>query len=458
MAEYPSKKYEIDMCSGSIFKKLLLFSFPLMCSGMLQLLFNAADIVVVGQYAGKEALAAVGSTSALINLFTNVFIGISVGANVLTARFCGAGRQDEIKQTVHTSMAVALVSGLLLMVVGVVVAPILLGMMGTPESSLGLAVLYIRIYFIGMPAMMVYNFGSAILRAVGDTRRPLFYLLSAGVVNVGLNLLFVIVFHMSVAGVALATIISQMISAMLIVRCLIKEKGSIHLNLREIRIHIGTMLKILQIGLPAGVQGTLFSLSNVFIQSSVNIFGDIVVAGNSAASSLEGFVYVAMNAVYQATISFVSQNVGAMKYERINRIVLTSQVIVMVIGVVLGNGVFIFGRFLLGLYSNEVPVIDAGMVRLAYICTTYALCGMMEVMVGALRGIGYSVMPMIVSLMGACVFRLVWLATVFQMEQFHRIEVVFVSYPVSWLLTLGVHILCFLIVRRKVERKVSEPA
>lgn len=456
MSEYKAGKYQMDMCSGSVLKKLLLFSIPLMCSGMLQLLFNAADIIVVGRFAGEEPLAAVGATAALINLFTNIFIGLSVGSNVLTARFCGADRKDEIEKTVHTSIAVAVTSGVVLTILGVIFAPLLLKLMDTPPNVLPLATLYITIYFVGMPAMMVYNFGSAILRAVGDTRRPLYYLLLAGVINVLLNLLFVIVFHMSVAGVALATVISQVISATLIVRCLMKETGSIRLELRKIRIHVGTMVKIFQIGLPAGVQGTLFSLSNVFIQSSINLFGDTVVAGNSAASNLEGFVYIAMNSVYQATISFVSQNVGAMKYKRVNRIVITAEIIVMFIGLALGNLLFLFGRTFLGFYSDSPAVIEAGMVRLLYICVLYALCGMMDVMVGALRGIGYSIMPMIVSLIGACAFRLVWLGTVFQIESLHRVETVFLSYPVSWGLTFLAHVICFMIVRRKLGKEWNE--
>lgn len=456
MSEVKKEKYQIDMCSGSVLKKLVLFCFPLMCSGMLQLLFNAADVIVVGRFAGDEPLAAVGATSSLINLFTNIFIGLSVGSNVLTARFLGASNKGEIEKTVHTSVALALVSGGVLAVVGFVVSPLLLGWMSTPETVLPLATLYLRIYFLGMPAMMLYNFGSAILRAIGDTRRPLYYLMAAGVLNVVLNLLFVIIFKMSVAGVALATVISQILSAFLIIRCLTREDGEIRLNLRRIRIDRTTLFKILQIGLPAGVQGTLFSLSNVFIQSSVNLFGDIVVAGNSAAGNLEGFVYIAMNSVYQGTISFVSQNVGAMKFKRVPRVVLTAQILVIAVGLVMGNAIVIFGKFFLGLYTDNPAVVEAGMVRLLYICVLYALCGMMEVMVGALRGIGYSVMPMIVSLIGACALRLVWLATVFQIEAFHCIETIYVSYPISWFLTLLAHIICFLIVWRRFVRQWKE--
>lgn len=456
MSEVKKEKYQIDMCSGSVLKKLVLFCFPLMCSGMLQLLFNAADVIVVGRFAGDEPLAAVGATSSLINLFTNIFIGLSVGSNVLTARFLGASNKGEIEKTVHTSVALALVSGGVLAVVGFVVSPLLLGWMSTPETVLPLATLYLRIYFLGMPAMMLYNFGSAILRAIGDTRRPLYYLMAAGVFNVVLNLLFVIIFKMSVAGVALATVISQILSAFLIIRCLTREDGEIRLNLRRIKIDRTTLFKILQIGLPAGVQGTLFSLSNVFIQSSVNLFGDIVVAGNSAAGNLEGFVYIAMNSVYQGTISFVSQNVGAMKFKRVPRVVLTAQILVIAVGLVMGNAIVIFGKFFLGLYTDNPAVVEAGMVRLLYICVLYALCGMMEVMVGALRGIGYSVMPMIVSLIGACALRLVWLATVFQIEAFHCIETIYVSYPISWFLTLIAHIICFLIVWRRFVRQWKE--
>ncbi|MBQ7973178.1 MAG: MATE family efflux transporter [Lachnospiraceae bacterium] len=458
MEKVKKKKYEIDMCNGSIFKKLLLFSIPLMCSGMLQLLFNAADIVVVGNFAGDNSLSAVGATSSLINLLTNVFIGLSVGANVLAARFAGSGSKDEIHKTVHTSIAVALISGLFLTVVGLVGAPIILRKMETPEGILPLAVLYLRIYFLGMPANMVYNFGSALLRAVGDTKRPLYYLTFAGIVNVVFNLIFVIVFKMDVAGVAVATVISQCISAVLVVRCLMKEEGSIRLDLKSVRIHGKTFLKLLQVGLPAGVQGTLFSLSNVFIQSSVNLFGDITVGGNSIASNLEGFVYVAMHSVYQGTISFVSQNVGAGKFERVNKIVWTSQALVFMVGTGLGNLVFLLGRPLLGLYTDTPEVIEAGMTRLTFICTIYALCGMMDVMVGAMRGIGYSVLPMIVSLLGACAFRLVWLATVFQIENLHIIETVYISYPVSWTLTLLAHIVCFVIVRKKVGKEWAKLA
>lgn len=439
----------MDMCSGSILKKMLLFAIPLMCSSILQLLFNAADIVVVGRFAGDNSLAAVGSNTALINLLTNLFVGLSIGGNVLAARFYGAKQEKELKKTVHTAMLLGIYSGLILTALGVIGARQILIWMQTPKEVLDLAALYLRIYFVGMTATMVYNFGSAILRAVGDTKRPLYYLLFAGIINVVLNLFFVIALRMDVAGVALATVISQTISAFFIIRCLTKEQGGIHLELRELHIDRDKFAQILQIGLPAGFQGIVFSLSNVVIQSSINLFGATIVAGNSAAANIEGFVYFAMNAFYQATISFTSQNFGAGNQKRINRIAWTGEICVIIVGIVLGNACVLFGRGLLSIYSGSPAVIDAGMFRLSIIARTYALCGIMDVMVGALRGVGYSVMPMIVSLLGACGLRLVWLATVFQMKDFHTVTIVYLSYPITWIITLSVHIICFVCVRKK---------
>ena len=446
-----SKKYEIDMCSGSIFKKMLLFALPLMCSSILQLLFNAADIVVVGHFAGDHALAAVGSNTALINLLTNFFVGLSIGTNVLVAQYYGAKKEQELKETVHTSMMLSVYSGILLTIVGVIAARQILIWMQAPSEVLGLAVIYLRIYFIGMTSTMIYNFGSAILRAVGDTKRPLYYLLGAGVVNVVLNLIFVVLFQMGVAGVGAATVISQTISAFLVVRCLILEQGGIHLELKELRIHKDKFIRILQIGLPAGFQGTVFSLSNVVIQSAINSFGAVVVAGNSAASNIEGFVYMAMNAFYQATISFTSQNFGAKQYKRINKILFVGELYVIITGLVLGNLAVIFGKELLGIYSSSEEVIQTGMVRLRIIGITYALCGIMDVLVGALRGIGYSIMPMIVSLVGACGLRLIWIATVFQIPAYHSQTTIYMSYPITWTITLTVHALCFLWARRRIK-------
>ncbi len=450
------KKYEIDMCNGPILKKMLVFALPLMLSSILQLLFNAADIVVVGKFAGDDSLAAVGSTSSLINLLTNLFIGLSVGANVLVARYFGAKKEEELRDTVHTAMTLSLIGGVVLTIIGVVGAPIILTWMQSPPEVFSLAVTYLRVYFAGITATMIYNFGSSILRAIGDTKRPLYFLSIAGVVNVVLNLFFVIVFHWGVFGVGLATVISQVISAGLVLRCLLREQGGLRLDLKYLGINKGKLLQIMQIGLPAGFQGMLFSLSNVVIQSSVNSFGATIVAGNSAASNIEGFVYVGMNAFYQAAISFMGQNVGAGKYSRVNKILYSAEFCVITIGFALSMLVRLFAEPLLSLYTDSDAVVQAGIVRLGVICTTYFLCGMMDVMVGALRGLGYSIAPMIVSLLGACAFRLVWIATIFQIDRFHTIETVYTSYPISWLVTFLAHVVTFIIVRKRLKKRWGE--
>lgn len=458
MSQSNSKKYEIDMLNGPILSRMLRFTVPLMCSSILQILFNAADIVVVGRFAGPTALAAVGSNSALINLVTNLFIGLSIGANVVVARYFGAKDDANISESVHTSIMLGIVSGIILTVAGLIGARFFLRLMLSPEDVLPKATIYLRIYFLGMVPMMVYNFGSAILRAVGDTKRPLYYLLFAGVLNVILNLLFVLVFRLEVAGVALATIISQTVSALLIVSCLCKEKGSIKLNFKKLKIEGHKFRQIVKVGLPAGFQGCIFALSNTVIQSSVNSFGSIVMAGNAAANNVEGIVYFAMNAFYQAAISFSSQNAGAGNYKRIKRIVLTAQGCVIVAGAATGFLLLYFGPSVMRLFSADADVIKAGMVRLSIILSTYFLCGMMDVMVGGLRGIGYSVTPMVVSLIGACGLRLVWISTVFQIPKFHMPATVYLSYPASWLVTFCVHVVCFVIFYRRVLRQHEEGA
>lgn len=449
------KTYSIDMCSGPVLPKLLRFAVPLMFSSMLQLLFNAADVIVVGRFAGDNSLAAVGSTTSLVNLLTNLFLGLSIGANILAARHFGAREDGELSKTVHTSMLLSILSGLVLTVAGVAGARQLLTWMQSPPEVLKLSALYLRIYFLGMTATMLYNFGAALLRAVGDTRRPLYYLSAAGAINVVLNLLFVIVFHMDVAGVALATVISQCISAFLVVRCLMRESGAIRLDLRQLKIHPVKLRQILRVGLPAGFQGILFSLSNVVIQSSVNSFGEIVVAGGSAASSLENFVYVAMNAFHQANVSFTSQNLGAGHYRRIWRVLALSQCCVIAVGVLLGGGMVFFGPQLLQLYTHSPAVIACAMQRLYIVCLPYAICGVMDVAVGTLRGIGYSVLPMVVTLIGACGLRLVWIATVFQIPAYHTIETVYWSYPISWLLTGAAHFVCIFFAMRHLRRSLA---
>ena len=456
MASSRGTGYEIDMCSGAILPKMLRFAVPLMCSSVLQLLFNAADVIVVGRWSGDNSLAAVGSNTSLINLLVNLFIGLSVGANILAARCYGAGDKEGLRQTVHTSILLSLLSGVVLAIVGALGASTILGWMQSPEAVRGLAAVYLRIYFLGMPATMVYNFGAALLRAVGDTRRPLYYLLTAGIVNVVLNLFFVIVCKLDVAGVAIATVISQVISATLVLRCLIREQGGIHLELRQLRIWPSRLRQILQVGLPAGFQGVLFALSNVVIQSSVNSFQETVVAGNAAAANIESFVYAAMNAFYQANISFSSQNYGAGQYNRLRPILLRAQGCVIATGVLLGGLAVLFGRQLLSIYTDSPDVIDVGLERLAIVCGTYAICGMMDVMVGSLRGLGYSIMPMIVSLLGACVLRLIWIATIFQLPQFHTPETIYWSYPFSWIITFLAHVGCYLWAMRRLQRHLAE--
>ena len=452
MSEVKTKnKYEMDMCNGPLFSKIMVFSLPLMLSGVLQLLFNAADIVVVGRFAGSEALAAVGSTSSLINLLVNVFMGLSIGANVMVARYYGAGKQQELDDMIHTAVLTSVVSGVALVFIGVIFARPALTLMGTPDDVINHSVLYMRIYFAGMPVMMLYNFGSAILRAIGDTKRPLYYLLFAGVINVVLNLIFVVFFHMGVAGVALATVLSQVVSAGLVVRCLILNDGSVRLDLKKLRIHKDKLLKMIQIGVPAGLQGSMFSISNVLIQSSVNSFGSIAMAGNTAGQNLEGFAYTAMNALHQSAVSFAGQNYGAQKYKRIGRIAWICQGSVFVVGFVISMGIYIFSPWLLQLYSTDPEVIQYGMNRLAVICTTYFMCGMMDVMVGILRGMGYSIAPMIVSLTGVCLFRVVWIYTIF--AQFRSLQVLYISYPVTWTITFLVQLIMFLVIYRKLRRK-----
>lgn len=408
-----ARSYEIDMCNGSLLPKIVGFAIPLILSGVLQLLFNAADIIVVGRFAGKEALAAVGSTTSLINLMVNVFIGLSIGSNVLVARFCGAQKIKDIEETVHTSIVTGFVGGCILIVAGGMLARPILLLMGSPEDVIHQSVLYLKIYFIGMPAFLVYNFGSAILRAVGDTKRPLYFLMTAGVVNVILNLILVIRFSMGVAGVAIATVISQCISAALIVQCLARSDAAYRLRFNKLRIVPRKLADIMRIGLPAGFQGAVFSLSNIMIQSSINSFGSVAMAGSTASSNVEGFIYTAMNSVYQTALSFSSQNFGAKKYKRMRRALLMCLVLVTAVGLVMGYGAVFMGERLLGIYSSDPAVLEFGMERLVIIGTTYFVCGWMDTMVGGLRGMGYSVLPMVVSLTGACAFRIFWIFTVF---------------------------------------------
>ena len=446
-----SRGYEIDMCNGPLFGKILIFAVPLMLSGMLQLFFNAADIIVVGQFVGHTALAAVGSTGSLINLLVNVFVGLSVGTNVLVARYYGARDAKHLHETVHTSVLTSVLSGTALIVIGLILAEPLLTLMGTPDDVLDQAALYMRIYFVGMPASMLYNFGAAILRAVGDTKRPLYFLFISGIVNVILNLVLVLVFHLGVAGVAIATVTSQVISAVLVALCLIKTDAPYRLELKKLRIHKSKLLEIIKIGLPAGMQGAVFSISNVLIQSSINSFGSTVMAGSTAASNIENFVYTAMNALYQTALSFTGQNVGGGKYKRIGKIMRICVLDVTAIGILLGGGAYLCGSTLLSIYTSDPQVIQYGLERMMFVCLPYFLCGIMDTLVGSLRGMGYSFMPMIVSLTGACALRIVWIMTIFQMNP--TLSTLFLSYPVSWFVTALAHFICYLVVHHRFMKK-----
>ncbi len=454
------KKYEIDMTEGALLPKILLFSIPLMISSVLQLLFNAADIVVVGQFSGDETLgancvAAIGSTGSVINMLLSVFMGLSVGVNVLAARYFASKQDREMDETVHTTVALALIGGVIIAAIGIIACRPILELMGSPEEVIDLSVTYMRIYFVGMPVTLLYNFGAAVLRATGDTRRPLFYLMAAGVINVILNLIFVIGFKMNVAGVALATIMAQCVSAVLIIRAMMQTEENYKLDPKKIRVNADKASRIIRVGLPAGLQGTIFSFSNVLIQSSINEFGATAMAGSAAGANLEGFVYMAMNSIYQACVSFTSQNVGANKPDRIGKVLVNCLALVSVIGIVMGNLFYLFGAQLVGIYTSEPATIEYGVQRMAIICTLYFLCGCMDVICGSLRGMGYSTVPMIVSIVGACGLRIVWIMTVFKV--YHSLTVLYISYPVTWFITGAAHLICYFVIKKKVVSMMGIP-
>lgn len=438
-----SKTNQINMTEGPIFTKLLQFSIPLILSSLLQLLFNAADVVVVGRFAGNNSLAAVGSTGSLINLLVNLFMGLSIGTNVVSAHYYGAKRSKEIQETVHTSILLSLYSGIILSVIGVIGSKYILILMQAPHEVLTLATLYLKIYFAGITATMIFNFGSALLRSKGDTKRPLYILFIAGILNLLLNLLFVITFKMDVAGVAWATVLSQCFAAASVIIILVREKDDFKLYFRKLAINPHIFMKIVKIGLPAGFQGIMFSFSNVIIQSSVNTFGALTIAGNAAACNLEGFVYTSMNGFAQGTLTFCSQNMGAKKPERIKRVVWISQGCIIIIGTLLSTLFLLFRFQLLGIFSKDEEVIAAGIRRFWIIFTTYYLCGMMDCMANSLRGIGHSLAPVITSLCGACLYRILWLFTIFQIPRFHTVYCIYITYPISWILTFTANVIIY---------------
>lgn len=445
-----NNKYEIDMCNGTIMDKLISFALPLMISGMLQLMFNAVDIIVVGRFTGSQALAAVGSTTALICTFTNLFIGVSLGANVLAARFYASGKTKEMSETVHTAILLALISGIAMSVIGILCARESLVLIATPDDIIGQAVLYLRIYFLGMPFFMLYNYGAAILRAVGDTKRPLMYLIAAGTANAVLDLVLVIIFKMGVAGVAIGTITSQFISCVLVIRCLCKTDAIYKLYISKLRIKKYYLIQILKVGLPAGIQSTVINFSNVLLQSSVNSFGEIAMAGYTAANNILGFLYVSVNSVTQACMSFTSQNYGVRKFKRMDKVLANCAILSIIVSVVIGGGSYLLGHPILGIYTKQEDVIQCGMEILSISTIPYFLCGLMDMIPGSMRGVGYSAVPMILSIIGTVGTRLVWIYGVF--PEHRSLYVLFMSYPVSWGLTIVMQAICLVFVRRKIRK------
>lgn len=441
---------DMDMCSGPLFENILIFALPIMAMNILQLLFNAADMVVAGRFSGSHALAAVGATGSLINLMVNLFMGLSVGISVIVAQDYGADRQNDVSRSVHTSISIGIIGGLIVMVIGLIFCKPLLHMMGTPDDIFDLSVLYMKIYFIGIPASMVYNFGASILRAVGDSRRPMYYLTISGSVNVVLNLFFVIVLHMGVAGVACATVISQYLSMVLIIVCLYRSHGAICFRPKQMRIYADKLKGIVKIGLPAGMQSLLFSLSNVLIQSAINSFGFTMVAANSAAGNVEGFIGTTMNAYYNAAITFTGQNMGAKKYDRIDTIAKVCTVLIFATWIILGGAIWLFGRQLIAIYTSNPDVAELGMIRLEIMMAVYFTCGVMNVFPGLTRAMGYSMLPMLCTLIGACIMRIIWLMTFFKWNP--TINMLYLSYPVTWTLAGLGQVASFFYARHRIRK------
>ena len=441
-------KFEIDMCNGPIMSKLISFSVPLILSGMLQLMFNAVDIIVVGQFSGSTSLAAVGSTTALINVFVNLFMGISLGANVVSARCYAMGRREEMSKTVHTAITIALVSGIIMAVIGVIFAKGALLLMGTPENVINLSTLYMRIYFLGMPFFMLYNYGAAILRAVGDTKRPLIFLVISGCINAGINMLLVIVFDMAVAGVAIGTVISQFVSCALVINCLYRTKSSYQLRFSKLKIERDYMIQIFQVGVPAGIQSTVINFSNALLQSSVNSFGSVAMAGYTAANNVLGFLYVSVNSITQACMSFTSQNYAVGKHKRMDRVLIDCMVLSISVALILGGGAYLFGTYILNIYTSDADVIKCGLEILSITTVPYFFCGIMDLFPGALRGMGYSTIPMILSIIGTVGIRILWIFVFFPMHR--SLYFLFISYPGSWIATIVMQVICYMLVRKKI--------
>ncbi len=445
------KKYEIDMCNGPIFGKIVSFAVPLILSNILQLLFNAADMVIAGRFVGTEALAAVGATGSLINLMLNLFIGLSVGVNVLAARYFATSNKKAMQDLIHTTLPFAVLGGFLLIVLGFFIAKPVLLAMDTPLEVIDQAAQYLKIYCCGMPVALLYNFGNAIFRAVGDTKRPLYYLAISGVVNVVLNIFFIAQLHMGVEGVAIATVVSQVLSAALLMHSIIKTDSIYKFQIKKISIKAKMLLQVISIGLPAGIQGSLFSLSVVLVQSSTNYFGATAMAGSTAANNVENFVYMAMNALSHTTLTFVSQNFGAGKYDRIKKAQLMCLGVVFVVGFVLGTSFVAFGESLLGIFTTDPKAIAQGMIKLRYVCGMYFVCGIMEVLLGGVRGFGAALLPTVVTLFGACGLRILWIFTIFEWHK--TLEVLYLSYSISWGITATAHAVCLVIIYKNQKKR-----
>ena len=438
------------MLQAPLISGILFYTIPIILTSVLQLLFNAADLVIVGRFCGSISVAAVGATGAITNLIVNLFMGLSIGAGVTVAHAIGSREEEATHRTVHTALPVALVSGIVISVIGVFLAPTFLTLMGTPENVLPLSSVYMRIYFSGMVFTMVYNFCASILRAAGDTKSPLIFLTIAGVINVALNVVFVTALHMNVAGVALATIISQAFSAVMVVITLMRRSDACKLELKKLRFYRPQLVKMVRIGLPAGIQSSLFSISNVLIQSSINSFGDLLMSGNAAANNLEGFLYVTLNAFHQTAVNYIGQNAGARQYRRVLKIITLCLIYVIVFGLVGGGLLCAFGPQLLGIYiTDSAEALAYGELRLMYLAIPYFLCGMMDISTAALRGMGESVIPMIISILGVCGIRVGWVCTIFQIEAFHTPQSLYLSYPISWVIVFVCQMIAFRMVFRK---------
>ena len=452
-----AKRRSIDMTSGPLFRNIISYTIPIIFTGILQLLFNAADLIVVGQFCGSISVAAVGATGSITNLIVNLFVGLSVGTGVAVAQALGANDGRKAHRAVHTAIPTALVGGVVLTIVGVTFSETFLIWMDTPEDVLPLSALYMKIYFAGIIFMMIYNFCASILRAAGDTKSPLIFLTLAGIVNVVLNVIFIVVFHLNVAGVALATTISQGISAFLVVLALVKRSDACQLHFSQLKFYKDEFLQILKIGLPAGIQGSLFSISNVIIQSSINSFGAVVMSGNAAALNIEGFVYVVLNAFHQTTINFTGQNVGANKYRRAKKVFIICLCCVLVIGIALSTTMYLLGPQLLSIYITDSPeAIEYGLVRMTCLFIPFCLLGLMDVSGGGLRGMGISLAPMIISVVGVCGFRIGWIYTIFQLPQFHTLEWLYHSYTISWGITFVAQTIAYFVIYNKKKRSIAK--